>query len=157
MNPWGSTFQYSCTFLPVMGFSYLMAKIIWLCSSTGIQKKAYFKSKTVNKHLFHVPKLTGCKGLVQGRCMFMVIQFIVLKSYTSPHFSEQGFFTGKIRILCLDWHSLNSPYCIRVFVKSSSPLTCLQSSRILIYPYRSCSQFQLCFNWDYIFCFTWFL
>ena len=77
----------------------------------------------------------------------MVIRFISLKSCTSPHSSERGFFTGKIGVLNLDWHSLKSPY---VYQRLRS-FTCLQSNRVLIYPYWCCSWFHFCFSWGYIF------
>jgi len=44
-----SNLNDSMTFLLITGFSHSKAMIVWLCSSTGIQKKASFKSKTVKQ------------------------------------------------------------------------------------------------------------
>ena len=53
-KPSESMVQHNCIFLPVVRFSHSKAKRVWLCSATGMQKKASFKSRTeINVCLWH--------------------------------------------------------------------------------------------------------
>ena len=102
LNPWGGAVQESCIFRPVVGFSQSKAETVWLCSTTGIRKKASFKCSPVKPVLLSGTEARRGYGFGTTGCTSGVLTFTPLQPCTNLCSGEGGFLTSSIGALNSD-------------------------------------------------------
>lgn len=81
-NPWRSTVHVSCVLLPQSGFSHSKANIIWFPRLNSRQKKASFRSRTVNHANSPDNLVNSVCGYATNGYKSSTILLIALKSCT---------------------------------------------------------------------------
>ena len=116
LNPWGSTVHVNCIFLPDSMFSHSNANNNWLSELKGKQKKASFRSSTVNQANSGTNLINNVYGFATTGCrsppLLLLYTLYALSNKISKFLLSGSFsFCNFFRMSCADCPKNNDTNC----------------------------------------------